>query len=342
MNWYPLAQKLLFKLDAETAHGLSLTVLEVLYRLRLVKLVAAPPASENALAPVTLMGIEFPNRAGLAAGLDKNGEHIDALAACGFGFIEIGTVTPLPQTGNDRPRLFRLPADRAIINRMGFNNRGVDYLVERVKRSQRRCVLGINIGKNKNTPNENAVDDYLVCLQKVYPLADYITINISSPNTPGLRDLQHGESLRMLLRALKEEQNKLHQRYAYYVPLLVKIAPDLDDAEVAALAEIFIEQHIDGVIATNTTNARSGLHEIELAKEQGGLSGQPLTEQADHVLSVLVKALHAKIPVIAAGGIMNLEDALRKRELGAALVQVYTGFIYEGPKLVSEIAVGLD
>lgn len=340
MNLYSVVQKLLFKLDAETAHGLSLRALDLLYKLKLIKLIAAGVARSP--EPVTVMGIEFPSRVGLAAGLDKNGDHIDALVACGFGFVEIGTVTPLPQAGNDKPRLFRLLDDRAIINRMGFNNQGVDYLVEQVKRSQRRCVLGINIGKNKTTANENAVDDYLVCLQKVYPQADYITINISSPNTPGLRELQHGEALRTLLSALKQEQAKLHQQYAYYVPLLVKIAPDLSDAEIIELAEIFIEQKIDGVIATNTTNARTGLSETALASEQGGLSGQPLTAQADHVLAVLVKALHGQMPVIAVGGIMNVEDALRKRELGAALVQIYSGFIYSGPALVTELSSALD
>lgn len=340
MNMYSLVQKLLFKLDAETAHGLSLTALDLLYKCNLMKLITSNAAKVS--QPVTVMGIEFPSRVGLAAGLDKNGDHIDALAACGFGFVEIGTVTPLPQAGNDKPRLFRLIADRAIINRMGFNNHGVDYLVARVKRSQRHCVLGINIGKNKTTTNEQAVDDYLACLRKVYPVADYVTINISSPNTPGLRELQHGEALRTLLKALKLEQENLHQQTAHYVPLLVKIAPDLSDTEIAELAEIFIEQRIDGVIATNTTNARNGVSEPALAQEQGGLSGQPLTAQADHVLSVLVQALHAQMPVIAVGGIMSVEDALRKRQLGAALVQIYSGFIYSGPALVAELSSALD
>ncbi len=340
LNLYPLVQKLLFMLDAETAHGLSLRALDVLYRLGLIRLVAAAPVKSS--SAVRVMGIEFPNRVGLAAGLDKNGEHIDALAACGFGFVEIGTVTPRPQAGNDKPRLFRLVQDRAIINRMGFNNHGVDYLVERVKRSRRKCVLGINIGKNKLTPNETAVDDYVVCLQKVYAHADYIVVNISSPNTPGLRELQHADALRSLLQVLKQEQTTLQQQHARYVPLLVKIAPDLGDTEIESLAAIFIELGLDGVIATNTTNARTGLSQSELAAEQGGLSGQPLTERADHVLSVLVNALHGKLPVIAAGGVMSVEDAQRKLALGAALVQVYTGFIYRGPQLVNTIASALD
>ena len=340
LNLYPLVQKLLFLLDAETAHGLSLRVLDVLYRCGLIRLVANAPIVSH--KPVKLMGIEFPNRVGLAAGLDKNGEHIDALAACGFGFVEIGTVTPVPQPGNEKPRLFRLVNDHAIINRMGFNNHGVDYLVERVKQSRRDCVLGINIGKNKLTPNEHAVDDYVTCLQKVYAFADYVTVNISSPNTPGLRELQHGDALRTLLLALKQAQAKLQQQHARSVPLLVKIAPDLSDAEIESLASIFIELSIDGVIATNTTNDRAGLTHSELAKEQGGLSGQPLTHQADHVLSVLVTALQGRLPVIAAGGVMSADDARRKIELGAALVQVYTGFIYRGPVLVSAIASALD
>lgn len=339
MNLYSLVQKLLFMLDAETAHGLSLTALDYLHKFSLMRLITTAPCKRT--EPVKLMGIEFPNRIGLAAGLDKNGEHIDALAACGFGFVEIGTVTPQPQSGNDKPRLFRLVKDRAIINRMGFNNQGVDYLVERVKRSQRQCILGINIGKNKQTPNERAVDDYLLCLQKVYAHADYVTINISSPNTPGLRELQHGAALRELLQRLKQEQQTLQQQYTRYVPLLVKIAPDLSDAEIADLARVFIELGIDGVIATNTTNDRNGLHEQALAAEQGGLSGQPLTEKADHVLTVLVRELRGQCPVIAVGGIMSLADAQRKRDLGASLVQVYTGFIYQGPQLVKEIAEGL-
>jgi len=333
MNLYPLVQKLLFMLDAEVAHDLSLKALDVLYKTGLIGLVARQPKPGS--APVSVMGIEFPSRIGLAAGLDKNGEHIDALAGCGFGFVEVGTVTPKPQPGNDKPRLFRLLKDQAIINRMGFNNRGVDYLVERVKRSQRRCVLGINIGKNKLTPNDQAVDDYLYCLRKVYAHADYVTINISSPNTPGLRELQHGDALQTLLQRLKQEQSVLHEQHARYVPLLVKIAPDLSDSEIATLARVFVELGIDGVIATNTTNDRTGLKESALAAEQGGLSGQPLTALADHVLEILVRELHGRIPVIAVGGIMSAQDAQRKIELGASLVQLYTGFIYSGPALVN-------
>ena len=318
----------------ETAHAVSLGLLDVANKFGLLKLVFGKPIK----APVTVMGIEFLNPIGLAAGLDKNGEHIDALAACGFGFVEIGTVTPVAQPGNPKPRLFRLEADEAIINRMGFNNEGVEYLVDNVKRSKRQCVLGINIGKNKNTPNEQAADDYLNALSSVYQYADYVTINISSPNTPGLRDLQHGEELDKLLSSLKAEQLKLEETHGKYVPLLVKIAPDLDDDAIAELAATFIRQNIDGVIATNTTNSREGLHDQKQAEEQGGLSGRPLVKMSDHVLEQLVARLEGKIPVIAAGGVFSADDARRKMQLGASLVQVYTGFIYKGPSLVRDCA----
>ena len=294
---------------------------------------------ERVESPVTVMGITFPNAVGLAAGLDKNAEHIDALAQCGFGFIEVGTVTPVAQPGNDKPRLFRLQADKAIINRMGFNNAGVNALVENVKRSKRACVLGINIGKNKVTPLENAVDDYLACMQQVYSYADYITINISSPNTPGLRELQHGEGLTALLTQLKASQAELNQQYQRYVPLAVKIAPDLDEDEIHDIAARLLSAEIDAVIATNTTNSRpASLLCKKLAAEDGGLSGQPVFELSTHVLKQLVKALDGKIPVIAAGGISSPEDALEKIKAGASLVQIYTGFIYSGPELINECA----
>ncbi|MES0328323.1 MAG: dihydroorotate dehydrogenase (quinone), partial [Gammaproteobacteria bacterium] len=263
MNFYPIVRKLLFLLEPETAHTVSLRLMDVAHKLGLLKLFLGKPVK----APVTVMGIEFLNPVGLAAGLDKNGEHIDALAACGFGFVEIGTVTPRAQPGNPKPRLFRLEADEAIINRMGFNNYGVESLIDNVKRSQRKCVLGINIGKNRDTSLENAVDDYLSALTQVYAYADYVTINISSPNTPGLRDLQHGEELEKLLSSLKQEQSRLNEMHGKYVPLTVKIAPDLDDTEIAELAQTFIKLKIDGVIATNTTNMREGLHDKAQAKE---------------------------------------------------------------------------
>ena len=334
MNFYPIIRKLLFLLEPETAHTVSLRLMDVANKLGLLKLFLGKPIK----APVTVMGIEFLNPVGLAAGLDKNGEHIDALAACGFGFVEIGTVTPRAQPGNPTPRLFRLEADEAIINRMGFNNHGVESLIENVKRSQQKCVLGINIGKNRDTSLECAVDDYCSALTQVYAYADYVTINISSPNTPGLRDLQHGEELEKLLSSLKQEQSRLEGVHSKYVPLTVKIAPDLDDSEIAELAQTFIKLKIDGVIATNTTNAREGLHDKVQAKEQGGLSGRPLTQMSDSVLEKLVAELDGKLPVIAAGGIFSAEDARRKMQLGASLVQVYTGFIYQGPSLISDCA----
>ncbi len=334
MNFYPLARKLLFLLDPETAHTLSLRLLDVANKLGLLKLFLGRTVE----APVKVMGLEFINPIGLAAGLDKNGEHIDALAACGFGFVEIGTVTPKAQPGNPRPRLFRLTADEAIINRMGFNNDGVEALVNNVRRSRRRCVLGINIGKNRDTSLQQAADDYRSALTQVYLYADYVTINISSPNTPGLRDLQHGEELAKLLATLKLEQARLADVHGKYVPLVVKIAPDLDDAEIAELAQTFIQQKIDGVIATNTTNSREGLRDLKQASEQGGLSGRPLRSKSDHVLSTLVSELKGQVPVIAAGGVSSAEDARRKMELGASLVQIYTGFIYQGPELIKDCA----
>ena len=334
MNFYPIVRKLIFLLKPETAHAVSLRLMDVANKLGLLKLFIGKPIK----APVTVMGIEFLNPVGLAAGLDKNGEHIDSLAACGFGFVEIGTVTPRAQPGNPKPRLFRLEADEAIINRMGFNNHGVEYLIENVKRSQRKCVLGINIGKNRDTSLENAVDDYLSALTQVYPYADYVTINISSPNTPGLRDLQHGEELEKLLSSLKQEQARLNDVHEKYVPLAVKIAPDLDREAVKELAQTFLRLNIDAVIATNTTNSREGLHDKKQAQEQGGLSGRPLTQMSDLVLEWLVAELDGQIPVIAAGGVFSAADASRKIELGAALVQVYTGFIYQGPTLVRDCA----
>jgi dihydroorotate dehydrogenase len=335
---YSLLRRLLFLFDAETVHVFSLNFLSLMNSIGLLRLFV----KKRVDAPVTVMGIEFPNAVGLAAGLDKNAAHIDALAQCGFGFIEVGTVTPLAQPGNAKPRLFRLEADNAIINRMGFNNAGVDALVRRVKKSRKQCVLGINIGKNKDTPLENAVDDYLKCMQQVYPYADYIAINISSPNTPGLRQLQHGEGLTSLLTQLKTSQAELNQQYQRYVPLAVKIAPDLNESEIRDIAQRLIDAKIDGVIATNTTSTRPAtLICQQLAREEGGLSGQPVFAISTHVLQQLVTALDGRIPVIAAGGISSADDALVKIESGASLVQIYTGFIYSGPKLVHDCAESL-
>ena len=332
---YTLVRKFLFLFDAEKIHVLSLNILSFINAFGLLKLVLKKPV----VAPVTVMGIEFPNAVGLAAGLDKNAKHIDALVKCGFGFIEVGTVTPIAQMGNDKPRLFRLPEDKAIINRMGFNNAGVNALVNNVKKSHRRCILGINIGKNKDTPLEKAVDDYLICMQQVYCYADYITINISSPNTPGLRQLQHGEGLTSLLTQLKNKQLELSQQYQRYVPLAVKIAPDLDENEIKDIAQRLILAKIDAVIATNTTNSRpSTLICQQLAAETGGLSGEPVFQLSNQILRQLITALDGKIPVIAVGGISSAEDALEKINAGASLVQIYTGFIYAGPSLIHDCA----
>ncbi len=329
---YGLVKKILFMFNPETAHELSLQGLNLLYKFKLINLFFG----KNKLKPVNIMGINFPNRVGLAAGLDKNGEYFKALSKCGFGFVEIGTVTPLAQDGNDRPRLFRLVSAQAIINRMGFNNKGVDALLENVKRSSFKGVLGINIGKNKNTTEENAVTDYLICLEKVYSHADYITINISSPNTPGLRDLQFGETLQNLLRDLKFKQRELTQQQNKYVPLVVKVAPDMSDKEIESLANTFIEFSIDGVIVSNTTVSREGVENLPDGNQQGGLSGKPLKDKADHVLQVMAIHLKKKIPIIAVGGISCADDAHKKIESGASLVQIYTGFIYQGPSLVHE------
>ncbi len=335
---YSLVRRMIFLFDAETAHVFTLKILSFVHSIGLLRLFVP----KRIKAPVTVMGIEFPNAVGLAAGLDKNAGHIDALEQCGFGFIEVGTVTPLAQAGNEKPRLFRLEADNAIINRMGFNNAGVNALVNRVKQSHRQCVLGINIGKNKATPLENAVDDYLLCMQHVYCHADYIAINISSPNTPGLRKLQHGEGLTSLLTQLKDKQAELNQQYQRYVPLAVKIAPDLDEDEIKDIADRLLSVEIDAVIATNTTNSRPSTLSCEkLAGEEGGLSGQPVFELSTHVLKQLVMALNAKIPVIAVGGISSPVDALEKMNAGASLVQIYTGFIYSGPKLIHDCAKAL-
>ena len=282
------------------------------------------------------MGIEFPNRVGLAAGLDKNGEYIDALGSLGFGFIEIGTVTPRPQPGNPTPRLFRIEKAQGIINRMGFNNEGVDYLIKQVKRKQYHGVLGINIGKNFDTPVEQAASDYLIGMQKVYPYADYITINISSPNTPGLRTLQYGEELKELLSQLKEEQRKLTHQYNQYTPILVKVAPDLVESEIEGIAKVLLELKIDGLIATNTTLSREGIEGLSHADEQGGLSGKPLTDASTEVIAQFFTHLQGNIPIIGVGGIASAADALDKIKAGADLVQLYSGLVYEGVSLITD------
>jgi dihydroorotate dehydrogenase len=331
--FYSAIRKVLFKFDPEVIHEMTIkgfkatgaSPLNLLYKQNIVD------------KPLEVMGIKFPNPVGLAAGLDKNGECINAFAAMGFGFVEIGTITPKPQPGNPKPRIFRLPSANAVINRMGFNNKGVDYLVDQVRKAKFKGVLGINIGKNKDTPDENAKDDYLICMRKVYNYATYITINISSPNTPGLRSLQYGNALNELLAALKEEQQVLKEQHGKYVPLAVKIAPDLSKEEIDSIAECLISNNIDGVIATNTTLSRAGVEGLEHAEEQGGLSGEPVKDKSTEVIRLLAIALDNKLPIIGVGGIASGRDAQEKIAAGARLVQIYTGFIYKGPELVKDI-----
>lgn len=332
---YAALRPVLFTLPAELAHVLSLWALDIAQIAKLFD-----PVSVS-LCPRKVMGLEFPNAVGLAAGLDKNAAHVDALAALGFGHIEVGTVTPRPQPGNPTPRLFRLPEARAIINRMGFNNLGVDHLVRQVEGSQYQGVLGINIGKNFDTPIEKAVDDYLVCLDKVYAHASYVTVNISSPNTKGLRALQSGDALAALLEPLKNRQAQLASLHGRQVPLAVKIAPDLEPADVEVVAEQLLRWEIEGVIATNTTLGRTGVEHLRHGAEAGGLSGLPVREASTRVLRELCAALGGRLAVIGVGGISDGASAAEKVRAGADLVQVYTGFIYEGPALVREAAAAI-
>ena len=329
---YSLVRPLLFALEPETAHHFTLDAYAGLARLGL----ARSPAPAPAACAREVMGIRFPNPVGLAAGLDKNGEYIDALARLGFGFIEVGTVTPRPQPGNPPPRMFRLPAARALINRLGFNNDGVERLVDNVKHARYRGVLGINIGKNADTPLGRAADDYVACLRAVYPVASYVTVNVSSPNTRDLRSLQQGPALDDLLGALKSEQRLLTLRHSRHVPLAVKIAPDLDAEQLPALADALLSHHVNAVIATNTTTARDGVADSPHAGEAGGLSGAPVTERSTRVVRELARILGSTIPVIGVGGIMSGADARDKIAAGASLVQLYTGLIYRGPALVRE------
>ncbi|MBB1061173.1 quinone-dependent dihydroorotate dehydrogenase [Marilutibacter spongiae] len=331
---YALARPLLFRLDPERAHDLTLRSLDSLHRAGMTRLVARRPAP----LPTRAFGLEFPNPVGLAAGLDKNGEHIDALFDLGFGFVEIGTVTPRAQEGNPKPRMFRLPRQRGIINRLGFNNLGVDVLVRNVEQSRNRGkgLLGINIGKNKATPNEIAEGDYMYGLSRVYPLADYVTVNISSPNTAGLRELQEEQQLRRLVSILREEQERLGAKHGRRVPMLVKIAPDLTDADIDACARVLTELEVDGVIATNTTVSRTAVEGQKHANETGGLSGRPLMGQATTVLRMMRTRLPESIPLIGVGGILSGADAVTKTSAGATLVQLYSGLVYRGPSLVHD------
>lgn len=331
---YSLLRSALFTLPAETSHDLTLACLRA-------GLGRAYPCAMP-VKPVTLWGLEFTNPVGLAAGLDKNGDCIDGLAALGFGFIEVGTVTPRPQAGNPSPRLFRLPQAQALINRMGFNNKGVDYLVQAVGKRRYEGVLGINIGKNKDTPDAQAAEDYRYCLERVHAEADYVVMNVSSPNTPGLRKLQHGEQLKQLLEVSRETQTRLDQAAGRRVPLVVKVAPDNDEAALAAMAEAFVDAGIDGVIVSNTTLSREGVAHLPHGNESGGLSGEPVRPLADQALAHLSDALAGRLPIIGVGGISDAASAAHKQALGAALVQVYSGFIYRGPTLIREAVAAWD
>jgi len=340
---YNTFRPLLFKLDPETAHELAFASLDIATTVGIAQRFAHTVAP----SPVKLMGLSFPNRVGLAAGMDKNAIHIDGLATFGFGFIECGTVTPRPQPGNPKPRMFRLPESEAIINRLGFNNHGVDQFIANIIRSRfgrpgpDAGILGLNIGKNFDTPNHLAANDYLTCLRAVYPYASYVTVNISSPNTQGLRELQEGDALERLLAALKAEQTKLAQRHRKYTPLVVKIAPDLSRVEIQRIAALLMQYKIDGVIATNTTVDHGAVAGQPNGEEEGGLSGRPLKNKSTAVIRILAHTLRGSMPIIGVGGIMSGADAVEKIAAGAALVQIYTGLVYKGPELVAEIAEAL-
>ncbi len=334
---YSLLRPLLFQLDAERAHHLTLDALKIAHQTGLLGLYAGKPVEDI----TSVFGIQFPNRVGLAAGLDKNADYVDALGALGFGFVEVGTVTPRPQAGNPQPRLFRAVAQRGIVNRMGFNNLGVEHLLRNIQQRTYRGVLGVNIGKNATTPVENALDDYLACLNAVYADCDYITVNLSSPNTPGLRDLQFGEPLQRLLEGLKNRQQQLQTQYGRYKPLLVKIAPDLAEQDVVSIAQTLVQTQIDGVIATNTTVDKTALQGTVLANEVGGLSGAPLYEKSTDILRQLARELDGKMSIIGVGGIESAVQAKEKIAAGASLVQLYSGLIYQGPALVKACAQGI-
>lgn len=327
---YKLSRQALFCLDAEKAHELTIEMLSHMPRL------SGAMMGGHWSAPRTVMGIDFPNPIGLAAGLDKNADCIEAWHRLGFGFVEVGTVTPRPQPGNPRPRMFRLPAQQALINRLGFNNKGVDYLVKRVQASNFKGVLGINIGKNFDTPLESAQDDYLTCLRKVYAHASYVTVNLSSPNTKGLRELQKGDALSSLLTTLKDAQADLAEQHGRYVPLVVKIAPDMEDEQLIATADTLRSCRADGVIATNTTISRPSVENEKHGQEQGGLSGQPLATLSTHAVQVLHQQLAGELPIVGLGGITDQRSAKDKFAAGADLIQIYTGFIYQGPMLIGE------
>ncbi|WP_394260903.1 quinone-dependent dihydroorotate dehydrogenase [Moraxella boevrei] len=334
---YALLRPILLNTDPEKAHEMTLSLLEKSQKMGVASLLY-----EQLELPTVCMGLNFRNPVGLAAGLDKNGEYIDALSALGFGYLEIGTVTPKPQDGNPKPRLFRIEKEKAIINRMGFNNKGVDYLIGQVKHSHYQGTLGINIGKNANTPVENALDDYLYCLERVYPFASYITVNISSPNTKNLRDLQSGDALTALLHGLKNRHIQLANQHQYYVPLVLKVAPDLDEEQIDFIAKELVNFDIDGLITTNTTLSRDGVKDYPMAEQAGGLSGSPLSVLSTQVLTQFAERLPETVALIGVGGIDSGQRAVNKLEAGASLVQLYSGLIYEGPRLISECVEAIE
>lgn len=333
---YPVMKPWLFRLDAERAHVWTAKMMRIGHGLGMLVDGSRVPGQ-----PAEVMGLRFPNRVGLAAGMDKGAECVNAWGAVGFGFVEVGTLTPRPQPGNAKPRVFRLPEHEALINRLGFNNPGIAVAVERLKRRRFPGIVGVNIGKNFDTPNDEAVEDYRKCLKAAYSVADYIAVNISSPNTKGLRDLQAEESVRQLVAALKEDQEKLATEHGKRVPIVVKIAPDLSGDQVEALARVFNELSVEGVIATNTTISREAVAGHPLADQAGGLSGRPVLEKSNEVLRALRSLLKEGTPILGVGGVLSAEDATTKRRLGADLVQIYTGLVYRGPALVTEAAEAL-
>lgn len=330
---YEFIRPLLFRLDPERSHHLALASLNLAHRLGLSSFLFPSPLS----TPYSCFGLTFSNRVGIAAGFDKDAEYIDALAALGVGFIEIGTITPKPQPGNPRPRLFRLPQEKAIINRMGFGSKGINYMVEQLEKTHYRGILGISIGKNRATPNEQAIQDYVEGFSRLWKYASYIAVNVSSPNTPGLRDLQQADYLDQLLHSLKTEQISVFQSHQKYVPLVIKISPDNSRESLKDIANVLLQHRIDGVILTNTTISREGLTSTRYANEIGGLSGQPLQTISMQTLQQFHPLLKGKIPIIASGGIMDVNSAQEKISAGASLLQLYTGLIYRGPRLIKEI-----
>ena len=331
---YQLGRKLLFCLSAENAHDMALEMIAAGQRLGVTGLLAPNVPSR----PRQVMGLTFDNPVGLAAGMDKDADCIDGMGALGFGHVELGTVTPRPQPGNPKPRAFRIPERNALVNRMGFNNKGVDHLVENVRKCNYKGVIGINIGKNFDTPVENANSDYQICLRKVYAHAGYVAVNLSSPNTPGLRKLQYGDALKSLLDMLKQEQAALTERYGRKVPIAIKIAPDMTEEEITGIAQELMAYELDGVIATNTTLSRDAVLGLPNAQEQGGLSGAPLSDRSTEVIQLLSSELSGRLPIIGVGGVMDARTAADKIKAGASLVQLYSGFIYKGPALIREAA----